>query len=463
MKWIVAVWFLGCTLAWGDVGSLPKLKVSDNQRFLVTQNGEPFFWLGDTAWELFHRLNREEAERYLKDRAARNFTVIQAVVLAELDGLKEPNAYGDTPLQGDDPTKPNEAYFKHVDWIVAKANGLGLYIGMLPTWGHLWNRTNGIFTVQNAESYGEWLGRRYRDAGLVWILGGDNAIMNDTHLEIIRAMARGLRKGDGGTHLMTFHPNGRNGSAKRFHKDAWLDFNMVQTGQEADSINYDVIERDYARKPAKPCMDGEPSYEYPPQAMPAQRAVGALQVRRNAYWAVFAGAHGHTYGTHSIWQMYDVKRTALWDAKLPWYESMDLPGAVQMSYVKALMLSRPYLARVPDQELVGEDQGAGMGRIQATRDGTRGKNDATYAMVYFPEHREIHVNTEKIAAEQLRGWWFNPRTGAAKALGVMPQKSKMSFAPPTNVRGEDWVLVLDDEAKEYESPGVANRHGQRMP
>ena len=51
---------------------------------------QAFFWLGDTAWELFHRLNREEADKYLKNRAE-GFTVIQAVAMAEFDGLTEPN------------------------------------------------------------------------------------------------------------------------------------------------------------------------------------------------------------------------------------------------------------------------------------------------------------------------------------------------------------------------------------
>jgi len=146
---------------------LPRLKVSENRRFLVTDKEEPFFWLGDTAWELFHCLNREEAELYLKNRAERRFTVIQAVVLAELDGQNDPNPYEHTPLKDNDPTQPNADYFRHVDWIVAKANSLGLYIGMLPTWGNNWNKTNSIFTPQNAEAYGEWLGKRYADAGLV--------------------------------------------------------------------------------------------------------------------------------------------------------------------------------------------------------------------------------------------------------------------------------------------------------
>jgi hypothetical protein len=109
-----------------DAGRLPRLKVSENRRFLVTEDGRPFFWLGDTAWELFHRATREDADRYLRNRARLRFTVIQAVALAEMDGLNVPNTYGERPLRDNDPATPNDAYFAHVDWIVARANTLGL-------------------------------------------------------------------------------------------------------------------------------------------------------------------------------------------------------------------------------------------------------------------------------------------------------------------------------------------------
>ena len=178
---LIAVTVLAAPTA--SAGPLPRLRVSDNHHFLVKEDGSPFFWLGDTAWELFHRLTREDAERYLQNRAKLRFTVVQAVVLAEFDGLGTANAYGDRPLADNDPTKPNEAYFRHVDWILARANALGLYIGMLPTWGDKWNKKWGqgpeIFTPENAEAYGEWLGRRYKDAGLVWILGGDRPVETD--------------------------------------------------------------------------------------------------------------------------------------------------------------------------------------------------------------------------------------------------------------------------------------------
>ena len=188
------------------------LKVSSDNRYLETSVGRPFFWLGDTAWELFHKLNREDAAFYLKNRADKGFTVIQAVILAELDGLKTPNAYGEIPLIDLDPERPNEKYFEHVDFIVNEAARLGLTIGMLPTWGDKVTPAHGggpvIFNRENARSFGEFLGRRYRDKPIVWILGGDRDVANDEEKLVWRAMAEGLKKGDEGRHLISYHPRG---------------------------------------------------------------------------------------------------------------------------------------------------------------------------------------------------------------------------------------------------------------
>src|SRR3954467_254001 len=111
---------------------IAQFSISTNHRYLL-KNGKPFYWLGDTGWELFHRLTKGEADEYLKRRAAQGFTVIQAVVLAEMDGLHTPNTNGDKPLMNDDPAKPNEAYFKQVDYVVDKANQYNINIAMLPT------------------------------------------------------------------------------------------------------------------------------------------------------------------------------------------------------------------------------------------------------------------------------------------------------------------------------------------
>ena len=227
-----------------------RLRVSDNQRFLTYDDNTPFFYLGDTAWELFHRLNREEGQTYLSNRAAKGFTVIQAVVLAELDGLNDPNPYGDTPLHNNDPTQPNEAYFQHVDYIVNQANDLGLFIGMLPTWGDKWQAGSNVFTPESAEAYGQFLGQRYKNSAIIWILGGDRNIRKESERAIIEAMAAGIKAGDEGQHLLTFHPRGPGRSSDYFHQADWLDFNMVQSSHAAHGFDNGLfMDHDYALVP----------------------------------------------------------------------------------------------------------------------------------------------------------------------------------------------------------------------
>ena len=451
---------------WTSIAApLPGLRVSDNHRFLITTDGKPFFWLGDTAWELFHRLDRNEAERYLKNRARLGFTVIQAVALAELDGLQTPNPYGQLPLLDNDPTRPNEAYFQHVDWIVKRANELGLYIGFLPTWGDKWNKAWGagpeIFTAANAESYGEWLGNRYRDAGVVWILGGDRPLdkaKEGVQREILRSMAKGLRRGDGGKHLITFHPTGGAGSAPLFHAEEWLDFNMRQNGHSAEFTGrYDQTRIDYDRTPVKPVLDGEPIYEDHPVNFDAKKFGHSIasDVRRPLYWDLFTGAFGHTYGHHSVWQMFHPNRhKPINDPLMSWSDAILQPGAAQMRHGRALMESRPFLTRIPDDSLLGTERvptnvpGAGRYRFVATRD-----SEGTYLMVYVPVGRPFSVRLDALRGTKLKAWWFNPRDGNAKAIGILPVTTIQRFTPPAQGEMLDWVLVVDDASKRYPAPG----------
>jgi len=419
------------------------LRVSDNRRYLIHGNGKPFFYLGDTAWELIHRLKREEADLYLRDRAQKGFTVIQAVVLAEQNGLREPNAYGDLPLHDEDPAHPNEAYFQHVDWIVRRANALGLYVGLLPTWGdkvhRMWGAGPEIFTPDNAEPYGEFLGRRYRGSHIIWILGGDRPVETNRHLEIWRALAAGLRKGDGGTHLITYHPMGWMSSADKLHAEPWLDFNMIQSGHSRrNAPNYELISRDYQRVPIKPCMDGEPCYEdHPVNWREENGYFSDYDVRKAAYWALFAGAHGHTYGAQPIWQMWAPPRPKVSIVRRSWREALALPGAAQMRHVKELML--PRVRRLPDQDLLPSDAGSEGEHIRATRD-----EHGRWALVYLPVGQPVSIDTGKLRARTLNVSWLDPRSGTRHKASTCRASGVMGFAPPSSGLGQDWVLILED-------------------
>ncbi len=465
MRWLAGF----CLLLAAGAAELPRLRVSENRRFLVTGDGRPFFYLADTAWELFHRLNREEAERYLEDRARKGLTVIQAVALAELDGLNDPNPYGHRPLASNDPRTPDvrpgpqDDYWDHVDFIVNKANSLGMYIGFLPTWGDKWNRKWGvgpeIFTPENAEIYGEWLGRRYRNAGVIWILGGDRPVETAAHQQIIRAMARGLRKGDGGTHLITFHPPGGSGSAEPFHAEEWLDFNMRQNGHVTEFTGrYDKTALDYGRTPVKPVIDGEPIYEDHPVSFRAPELGHSIaaDVRRPLYWDLFSGACGHTYGHHSVWQMWAPQRKPVNNPLMPWSQAIEQPGAGQMQHARRLLESRPFLTRIPDDSVIVTGSvptampGAGRYRFVATRD-----SEGSYAMVYAPVGRAFRVRLDKLSGSRVTAWWFNPRNGQSTRIGEFEKQGEREFVPPEPGEASDWVLVLDDSSRNFPPPGSA--------
>ena len=445
----------------------PLLKVSDNKRFLVTTDGKPFFYLGDTAWELFHRLDRADAEYYLQKRAAQGYTVIQAVALAELDGLVDPTPAGHRPLLNNNPATPDikegpdNDYWDHVDAVVDRANALGLVIGFLPTWGDKWNKQGGagpeIFSPENAAIYGEWLGRRYREKSLIWILGGDRPVENDAHRAILRAMAAGLRQGDGGAHLITFHPTGGSGSAEVLHDEPWLDFNMRQNGHTIDfNPRYAQTTTDYRRTPVKPVIDAEPVYEDHPVAFKAADFAHSLaaDVRRPLYWNLFQGAFGHTYGNHCIWQMFSPARPALNSPLMEWREALEQPGGGQMIHGRRLMESRPFLTRIPDDSIIvassvpTEFPGAGIRRFVATRD-----EPGTYAMIYFPVSKACTVRMDVITGPSVRAWWFNPRDGTSSSAGVYSNIGTHRFAPEGLGETTDWILVLDDVTRSYPSPG----------
>jgi Protein of unknown function (DUF4038)/Putative collagen-binding domain of a collagenase len=452
-----------------------RLRVADNHRYLQFENGKPFFYLGDTAWELFQRLNREEATEYLQNRARKGFTVIQAVALAPADGLSVANAYGDLPLLGGDPTKPNEAYFRHVDFIVNKAEELGMFIGMLPTWGSYWASGKSIFNTATARQYGRFLGNRYKDKAIIWILGGDRSIQNDEERAIVDALAAGLKQGDGGSHLKTYHPTGPGMSSLKLNDADWLDFNMFQSSHGArDHDNGLFVEHDYALSPAKPTIDGEPRYEGIPIGFYFRGTAGIdrfddYDVRQAAYWSILAGACGHTYGNNNVWQFY--KPTAgrpsqsgdgvvrpdgalygspggLIGANIPWTEAIDHPGAFEMGYVRRLFETLPFTKLVPDMRVILNGPTTGGARIRAAR-----SSDGSFAIVYSPRGESFTLDKSIIQGSRQKEFWYDPRYGVSYVFKEQDSAGIQTFMPPTNGRGNDWLLVLEDLAAGYSIPG----------
>ena len=373
-----------------------------------------------------------------------------------LGGTDIPNPYGELPLIDRYPTRPNEGYFRHVDEIVQYAEELGLFIGLLPTWGSCWKldgRNTAIFTVENARIYGRFIGERYRDKAIIWILGGDQDIESEEEHAIIEAMALGLKEGDGGAHLITYHPRGPGRSAEYLHQAEWLDFNMCQSSHGAhDHDNGLFIDYDYALEPPKPTVDGEPRYETMPvgfyyKEVSRYDRFDAYDARQAAYWALMSGACGHTYGHNCIWQMWTPERKPYLWANIPWYESLDHPGAFQMGFVRRLFQSRPFQELVPDQGMIVDGPTSGGAKIRAAR-----SINGTFAFIYSPRGESFTLDKRVFKARRVKEFWYDPRYGCTYYIHTATNAAFQTYTPPTSGRGNDWILILEDEQAGFPLP-----------
>ena len=435
------------------------LKVSSNGRFFTQNNDKPFFWLGDTAWLLFKKCSRQETISYLNTRKKQGFNVVQVMILHDLKNTK--NYYGNEAIIDSDVSKPivkhgndfnnsNEYdYWDHVEWVIDEAAKRNIFMALVPIWGS--NVKANLVNVFQAKTYIEFLTNRFKNkTNIIWLNGGD--LRGDDHLEIWNVIGKTLRENDK-NHLITFHPRGRTMSSEWFHNENWLDFNMFQSGHRnyAQDIspeekhhfgedNWRYAETEYNLKPIKPTLDGEPSYENIPQGLhdPKQLRWNDDDVRRYAYWSVFAGCAGFTYGENSVMQFYKKgELNPAYGAEIDWRDSIKSAGANQVKYLKKLILSKPYFERIPANYLIA-NQGERYNYIAATK----GTN---YAFFYTYTGRIINVFMEKLSSKNTKYSWFNPRNGVITKKGMISSKGMKSFDPPgIEQAGNDWVLILEN-------------------
>ena len=437
-----------------------RLKVSDNQRYLMHENGTPFFWQGETGWLLPERLDRAEAEWYLQRCREEGYNVVQVQVI---DNVPAVNIYGQ--LSNTDgwnfaaiDRKGVYGYWDHLDYIIRLAEQNGIYIGMVAIWGGLVK--DGKLSVEEAKKYGAFLGNRYKNRpNIIWFMGGD--IQGDIKPEVWNALATSIKAADP-NHLMTYHPRGRYTSARWWSKAAWLDFHTFQSGHrrygqrmgnkdypipdDTEEDNWMYVDSTWAYNPMKPVLDAEPSYEDIPMGLHDKNEPRwkACDVRRYAYWSVFAGSCGHTYGHNAIMQMlkpgYPTSYGDAGDVKT-WYQALNDPGFQQMKFLRQLILTFPYFERVGDQSII-VDNGTKYDRLIATR-GT------DYLLVYNYTSRDMKLDFTKISGEKKNVWWMSAGTGILRYLGEYDSKV-LTFRPHKTGFGiEDGVLIAIDATKDY--------------
>lgn len=447
---------LGCFLFRSSAQkALPLIQVAPNKHFFQTADGQPFFWLGDTGWLLFVKMSREEIVQYLDNRKGKGFNMIQVMVVHDLK--KAVNIYGDSAFVNRDISKPivtpgNDVknamaydFWDHLEFAIQEASKKGIYLALVPVWGS--NVKEGLVSIASAQTFAQFLVKRFGQYhNLVWLNGGD--LKGSDKTEIWNAIGNTLKANDN-QHLIGFHPRGRSTSSEWFHQSNWLDFNMFQSGHKdyaQDTVeprmgedNWKFMQNDYALQPTKPSFDGEPSYEMIPHGLHDTTAPKwqAADLRRYAYWSVFAGGAGFTYGHNAVMQFHNGQGVGDYGTKQNWKDAINDSGAGQMQWVKKLVLSKPYFDRVPDQSLIASKQGERYGRVVACR----GK-DYVFAYTYTGSSFDIQMG--KIQGAQVKASWYNPRNGNTQLIGQFSNKGIQKFQPTgTAQNGNDWVLVLE--------------------
>jgi hypothetical protein len=426
-----------------------KLKVSPNGRYFVDQEGKPFFYLGDTAWLLFQRLDQKEVEEYLKDRVGKGFTVIQAYVIRGL-GRRHPDGnsslLGAPPFIDRDPTKPNEAFFKNVDYVVNRANDLGLVMGLVTakSW-HVNAHPEKVFNETNAYTFGKFLGERYKNNAVLWYPGGDSVPGSEAAVWV--AMAKGLKDGSGGSHLISYHGSGQTSSSTWFHNADWLDFNSIQSGHGWAAKTYRFIEKDYGLSPAKPTVDMEPPYENHPTGTKTPR-IDSHQVRKGAYWNMLSGAAGHGYGALDLFWLYkDSDGPFPRNGFQPWRKALAYEGSRQVGLMRRLFELRPWYKLVPDQAVIAAGQGEGEDHVRAAR-----AEDGSFVIAYLPSGKPVSIKMDKVSGKTVKAQWYDPREGTWRNIGGFPNTGIREFVAPSQGERSDWVLVLEDAAKGLGTP-----------
>ncbi len=425
---------------------LPRLRISENGRFLETGDSQPFFWLGDTNWTLFHRATSEEADRYFSDRATKGFTVIQAGICAAgvIEGITDPShnvVTGELPFHLTnslpDPAKPNEAFFRHVDQLLDQAAAHGLYVALLPTWAEFvcpkWHNGPKVFTPENARQYGQWLGERYASqTNVLWVIGGNRTpvLCDPDDSQIWRAMAEGISSADK-NHLMTYHPQGNYSSDTWFHQDAWLDFNMYQSIRWPENITK-LTRQAYRRTPAKPVVNGEPFYFENRQI---QEDFDDRVFRAQPYWTFIAGGRGYTFGQHHVW-FFDKNDAYLNFEKnsgVYWHEKLNTAGTQWTLRYADIMRSVPWWDMVPDSTLIVSGRGSGTAEVV----GCRLPNDEQL-MVYFPVNASATIDLAQLPQDTATLTWY--KTDEVIEVRQTVAVRQNSLRPPEG--WEDALLVV---------------------
>jgi hypothetical protein len=432
------------------------LKIAPNRRTLAHADGTPFFWLGDTAWEMLVRGKKDEMLRLLDDRARKGFTALQTThaMLVE-DDSRDFN--GTLLYLNNDRTLLNPRFFDGLDSLMTWANERGIVVALVPQWanggveGYDRGWVRKPITQAEALIAAEYLGARYAAHHVVWVVGGDVRYDTPERRLYWERFAGVLREADGGQQLMSIHPEGLTASYDFFSNTAsWLDFHMLQSSHQPwTNDRTALVRRGYDRLPTKPVLNAEPPYEdfilnsffsdFEASFIGGKYRAKPYDVRLAAYMSIFnGGLVGVTYGANGIFQWNsEANPNPIHQPRLTVDSALSLPGSAQMGILKRLLTDVHWEEMIPRLDLVTT--------IAAER-GVTPFYGALASSETFIGYFGEGLRSVTLSCGALRGdgafvvRWISPTTGETVSSLMPFSLSPITLRPPA--LSEDWLVTV---------------------
>jgi hypothetical protein len=426
------------------------VRVASSRSHLEHDDGTPFFWVADTAWNGALLSTPKDWETYLETRAGQKFNAVMWVT-TQWRASPKGDEKGELAFTGKEKISVNPEFFRRLDAKAEAANRAGLLNVPVLLWaigGRSAEQNPGAFLPEEqAIKLARYMVARWQAHDVVWILGGDGHYFGSEG-EKWRRIGRAVF-GDIAHAPVVMHPQGRHWVQSEFNKENWTGLIGYQSGHgdSDESLSWltrGPLTQDWEKAPRHPIINLEPPYEGH-LAYNSKQPISADLVRRTLYWSLLNGpTAGVSYGGHGVWGWDDGTKAPTdhegTGTPLPWQKALLMPGAQQMTNLVAFFSGIAWqdLRPLPGA-VVNNPGGASPRKYIAAARSTKG--DLT--VVYVPEERTVEVLLASLPpSPEVK--WFNPRTGETSAAVAVITDTTAQFPTPSE---GDWILWMQTQVK----------------
>ena len=426
------------------------VKISDNGRYFVYDDGTPFYWLGDTNWQAPNYVTMNSCNypgcrcgnqflHELNDRINKGFTVYQTYFdSSESDGggqrgvTKEPSMWK-KKYNLIDPAVFTEKYDKMFDHLSARGMVIALGFGVHTI-------TPKAMSEAQLDAVSRYLTARYASYPVIWITAQE--ITGEEQFDAWLRSARITDAGDGYCHPQSAHMypmESKNVFAQTLGNESWHDFFALQNGHGPTIPRKDTY-KGYYNDPfidaPKPFVETESNYE----DIYCGGFNGYDASRISAWKANLCGSCGFTYGVTGIWaNCWSTAGSTGWLGSYssePWYMGLGKPGSFEMKYMAEFFKKARFYELIPRfgdpaySDLEAED------KILASSE-----TADTYVAYFYNKDRSTGTLKGLKKSAKYVARWFDPKTGKYIEAGEVKSKNG-TFKLPDKPDSGDWAFLL---------------------